>query len=53
MLAVFPADFDALAAAVVWEMEADPAKDALSELVKWSLVEFTVSPPGRGRGFQG
>ena len=39
-LAVFPADFDAAAAAAVWNMDADAAQDALSELVKWSIVEF-------------
>jgi tetratricopeptide (TPR) repeat protein len=40
-LAVFPQTFDDAAAAVVWEMERDAAQDALGDLMKWSLVEFS------------
>jgi tetratricopeptide (TPR) repeat protein len=39
-LAVFPATFDRAAAAAVWGLEQDPAQDALSELVAYSLVEW-------------
>lgn len=38
-LAAFPAPFDALAAAAVWEMAEDEAEDALGRLVQQSLVE--------------
>jgi tetratricopeptide (TPR) repeat protein len=40
MLAVFPGTFDRGAAAAVWELDPDPAQDALSELVRYSLVEW-------------
>jgi len=40
LLAVFPSTFDAPAAAAIWELEIDPAKDALGELVRSSLVEW-------------
>jgi tetratricopeptide (TPR) repeat protein len=40
-LAVFPQTFDDEAAAAVWEMERDAAQDALGDLMKWSLVEFS------------
>jgi tetratricopeptide (TPR) repeat protein len=40
-LAVFPATFDAQAAAAVWEMELDTAQDTLGELVKYSLVSWS------------
>jgi tetratricopeptide (TPR) repeat protein len=40
ILAVFPGTFDRAAAAVVWQMEQDPAQDALDELVRYSLVEW-------------
>jgi predicted ATPase len=43
-LAVFPADFDRAAVAAVWELEPDPAHDALSELVKYSLSRFKFAP---------
>ena len=49
LLAVFPADFDAAAAAAVWNMDADAAQDALSDLVKWSVVDFNISPSQEGR----
>ena len=48
LLSVFPADFDLLGAAAVWEMEQIPAEDALGELVKWSLVDFLPSATGEG-----
>ena len=48
LLAVFPADFDAAAAAAVWNMDADAAQDALSDLVKWSVVDFSISLLGMG-----
>jgi tetratricopeptide (TPR) repeat protein len=46
-LAVFPETFDRAAAMAVWAMEADPAQDALSELVKFSLLEYApaLTPP--------
>jgi tetratricopeptide (TPR) repeat protein len=40
-LAVFPETFDRAAATAVWAMEADPAQDALSELVKFSLLDYS------------
>ncbi len=40
LLAVFPGTFDAAAAAAVWDLEIDPATDALGELVRSSLVDF-------------
>ncbi|HEX8920015.1 MAG TPA: DUF4062 domain-containing protein, partial [Pyrinomonadaceae bacterium] len=40
MLAIFPDTFDSAAAAAVWEIEADAAQDALSELVSYSLLEW-------------
>ncbi len=48
LLSVFPADFDLAGAAAVWEMETDPAEEALGELVKWSLVDFLPSASGEG-----
>ena len=41
-LAVFPAPFDAPAAAAVWELAEDEAEDALGRLVQQSLVEHLV-----------
>jgi tetratricopeptide (TPR) repeat protein len=38
-LSVFPAGFDAAAAAAVWELEPEPADTALGELVRRSLVD--------------
>lgn len=38
-LSVFPAGFDAPAAATVWELEPEPADTALGELVRRSLVD--------------
>jgi tetratricopeptide (TPR) repeat protein len=40
ILAVFPGTFDTKAAAAVWKLESDLAKEALSELVRCSLVEW-------------
>lgn len=40
VLAVFPETFDSAAAAAVWQLEPDAAQDALSELVKYSFVEW-------------
>jgi len=40
ILSVFPDTFDLAAAAALWEIELDRAQDALSELVKYSLVEW-------------
>ncbi len=48
LLSVFPADFDLLGAAAVWEIEQIPAEDALCELAKWSLVDFLPSATGEG-----
>lgn len=39
-LAVFPSTFDDSAASAVWEMEADAAKDALGDLLAYSLIEY-------------
>ncbi len=41
VLAVFPATFDLPAATAVWGVEADAAQDALDELVRYSLVEWS------------
>ncbi len=40
-LAAFPETFDHPAAAAVWEMEPDAAKDALGELLRYSLLEWS------------
>lgn len=48
LLSVFPADFDLAGAAAVCEMEHNPAEYALSELVKWSLVDYLPSATGEG-----
>jgi tetratricopeptide (TPR) repeat protein len=45
-LAVFPAGFDVPAAAAVWGVEPDAARDALSELAARSLLEYE---PAAGR----
>jgi tetratricopeptide (TPR) repeat protein len=46
LLSVFPADFDLVGAAAVWEMEKDSSEDALGDLVKWSLVDFLPTTTG-------
>jgi len=43
-LAVFPDAFDRAAVAAVWELEADKAHEALSELVRYSLLDFAPTP---------
>lgn len=43
MLSVFPDTFDAHAAAAVWEMEIDAAKETLSRLVQFSIIEWSDS----------
>jgi len=43
-LAVFPDTFDRTAAAAVWTMEEDAAHDALSELVRLSMLDFSPHP---------
>lgn len=48
LLSVFPADFDLAGAATVWERDQCVAKDALGDLVKWSLVDFLPYPIGEG-----
>ena len=48
MLSIFPADFDLAGAAAVWEIEENSAEDALGELIRWSLVDFTPSVTGEG-----
>lgn len=49
-LSVFPADFDRAGAAAVLEMDLGQAAEALSDLVKWSLVDFLPSAiDGKGR----
>lgn len=40
VLAIFPDTFDATAAAAVWCIELDATQDTLSELVKYSLLEW-------------
>jgi tetratricopeptide (TPR) repeat protein len=44
-LAVFPETFDRAAAMAVWVMQANPTQDALSELVRFSLLDFSSSLP--------
>jgi len=39
-LSVFPAPFDARAAAAVWNLEHDPAHDRLGDLYKYSLLDW-------------
>ncbi|MDQ3255838.1 MAG: hypothetical protein M3R15_18405, partial [Acidobacteriota bacterium] len=40
MLAIFPTSFDAPAAATVWQVDVEAAKDALAELEEYSLLEW-------------
>ncbi len=42
-LAVFPGDFDAPAAAAVWEREKEAGQDALSDLVRYSVLDWSES----------
>ena len=39
-LGVFPADFDAPAAAAVWGLDPDPTGNGLGDLLRYSLIEF-------------
>jgi len=41
MLAVFPDDFDRQAAAALWELDQEQAHDALSELVRYSVLQWS------------
>jgi tetratricopeptide (TPR) repeat protein len=41
LLSVFPNTFDVPAVAAVWEIQEDAAQDTLSELVKYSMVEWS------------
>jgi tetratricopeptide (TPR) repeat protein len=43
MLSVFPDTFDAPAAATVWEIGDDPAKEGLSRLLRYSMLEWDDS----------
>jgi tetratricopeptide (TPR) repeat protein len=43
-LSVFPEDFDRKAATAVLKMAQDASADALSDLVRWSLVDFAAIP---------
>ena len=43
MLAVFPDTFDAPAAAAIWEVEADAARETLSRLVQYSMLDWNAS----------
>jgi len=40
LLGVFPAPFEREAAAAVWELPGDETRDVLTELYRWSLVEY-------------
>jgi NB-ARC domain len=40
LLAVFPVDFDDPAAAAVWQLDADTVNSSLSDLLRFSLLEF-------------
>ena len=42
-LAVFASDFDAKAAAAVWQLDSDDALDKLSELARFSLIEYDAA----------
>jgi len=48
LLSVFPADFDLAGASAVLEIEKELAEEALSELMKWSLVDYLPSDSGDG-----
>ena len=43
-LSVFPEDFDRNAATAVLKMAPGPSAEALSDLVRWSLVDFAATP---------
>ena len=48
-LSVFPGDFDLNGGTAVLKMARDPSAEALSDLVKWSLVDF-IRPVDSGEG---
>jgi tetratricopeptide (TPR) repeat protein len=49
-LSVFPEDFDLNGGAAVLKMNRDASAEALSDLVKWSLLDFIhISDSGEGR----
>ena len=48
-LSVFPEDFDLNGGAAVLKMDRDASAEALSDLVKWSLVDF-IRPVNSGEG---
>ncbi len=50
MLTVFPGSFDAAAAGAVWDLDANPARSALNELVKYGLVRWTPHPIAEEEG---
>jgi len=43
-LSVFPEDFDRNAATAILKMDSDASAEALSDLVRWSLVDFAAIP---------
>jgi tetratricopeptide (TPR) repeat protein len=43
LLSIFPADFDYAGAAYIWRTDLESASDALSDLLKWSLVDYNPS----------
>jgi tetratricopeptide (TPR) repeat protein/predicted phosphodiesterase len=47
-LSVFPEDFDRNAATAVLRMPPGPSAEALSDLVRWSLVDFIPIPNSEG-----
>jgi len=49
-LSVFQEDFDLNGAVAVWKMGRDPSAEALSDLVKWSLVIFIPSADSEEEG---
>lgn len=50
LLSIFPSEFDLNGVAAVWNMKPDLAKNELSELVRWSLVEYIpTAQPTDGR----
>ncbi|HJR05737.1 MAG TPA: tetratricopeptide repeat protein [Pyrinomonadaceae bacterium] len=42
-LAIFPTDFDAPAAAALWQTDVDAAKDSLAEFEQYSLLDWEAS----------
>ena len=49
-LSVFSEDFELDGAAAVWKMGLDPSAEALSDLVKWSLVSYVPSANSEEEG---